>query len=176
MDLYIRRALEADANRITEIYNWYVLNTIITFETASVSPNEMTERIQERIDNYDWLVGEVNHRIVGYAYYGSFRPRAAYGHTVESTVYLSQESIGNGFGRRIYSALIQSATEKGFREVVGVIALPNPASIALHQALGFREAGVLRGVGHKFGKYVDVALWQRSSDCRLKCPLHFSSR
>ena len=164
MDLHVRRALAADADRITEIYNWYVLNTIITFETAAVSPNEMTQRIQEKLDKYDWLVGEVNQGIAGYAYYGSFRPRAAYGHTVESTVYLSQDNTGNGFGRRIYSALIQSATDKGFRELIGVIALPNPASIALHRTLGFREAGVLRGVGHKFDKYVDVALWQRSSN------------
>jgi len=163
MDLHIRRASEADADRIAGIYNWYVLNTIITFETAGVSPNEMRQRIHEKLMQFDWVVGESNHQIVGYAYYGSFRPRAAYGHTVESTVYLAQESTGKGFGKRLYSALIESATKKGFRELIGVIALPNPASLALHQALGFREAGLLRGVGHKFGEYVDVALWQRST-------------
>jgi L-amino acid N-acyltransferase YncA len=163
MDLHIRRALETDAAQVAEIYNWYVLNTIITFETAPVSVEEMRERIHEKLVRYDWLVGEANHQIVGYAYYGSFRPRAAYGHTVESTVYLSRKNTGKGFGKRLYSALIESAMKKEFREVIGVIALPNPASIALHQALGFHEAGVLRGVGHKFGKYVDVGLWQRSS-------------
>jgi L-amino acid N-acyltransferase YncA len=164
MDLYIRRASEADADRIAEIYNWYVLNTVITFETSAVSPQEMRERIREKLTQFDWVVGEFNHQIVGYAYYGSFRHRAAYSHTVESTVYLARESTGKGFGKRLYSALIESASKKGFREVIGVIALPNPASLALHQALGFREAGFLRGVGHKFGEYVDVALWQRSLD------------
>lgn len=162
MNLRIRLASEADAERIGEIYNWYVSNTIITFETAEVSPAEMKRRIHEKLNRYDWIVGEFRRRIVGYAYYGPFRPRAAYGHTVESTVYLSRDSTGKGLGRQIYSALIQSAADRGFREVIGVIALPNPASIALHQALGFREAGTLRAVGHKFNKYVDVSLWQRS--------------
>jgi L-amino acid N-acyltransferase YncA len=161
-DLSIRRASESDAERISEIYNWYVLNTIITFETVAVSTREMEQRIKEKVANYDWIVGELNDQIVGYAYYGSFRPRAAYGHTVESTVYLSQSSIGKGFGKSLYSALIRSANENGYRELIGVIALPNPASLALHMTLGFREIGILRGVGQKFGQYVDVALWQRS--------------
>jgi L-amino acid N-acyltransferase YncA len=113
----------------------------------------MQERIQEKLRKYDWLVGEVNQEIVGYAYYGSFRPRAAYGHTVESTIYLSQASIGKGFGKPLY---------RNYRELIGGIALPNPQSLALHRKLGFVEVGVLKNVGHKFGKYIDVAFWQMS--------------
>ena len=161
-DLSIRRASEDDAQKISEIYNWYVLNSTITFETAKVSLSEMKQRIREELMTYDWIVAELNQCVVGYAYYGSFRSRAAYCHTLESTVYLSPDSVGKGFGRVLYSALIRSADERGFRELIGVIALPNPASVGLHLSLGFREVGVLHRVGHKFERYVDVALWQRS--------------
>ena len=161
-ELAIRRASKEDAQSVSEIYNWYVLNSTVSFETAAVEISEMKRRIMEKLASHDWLVAEVNQQVVGYAYYGSFRPRAAYGHTVESTIYLSPNSAGKGFGRTLYSALVRSARERGFRELVGVIALPNPASVALHSALGFREVGVVYAVRRKFGKYVDVALWQRS--------------
>ena len=160
--MQIRRATVGDAERIAEIYNWYILNTIITFETDVVSLQEMTKRIQEKTIKHDWLVGEVNQEVIGYAYYGPFRTRAAYNHTVESTIYLSQESMGKGFGRTLYAKLIESVKGHGFREVIGVIALPNPQSIALHRAMGFAEVGVLKRVGHKFGRYIDDGLWQLS--------------
>jgi L-amino acid N-acyltransferase YncA len=161
-DVIIRRATEDDAARLREIYNWYVVNTFITFETEIVQADEMRQRIREKLESYEWIVGELNREIAGYAYYGPFRARGAYFRTIESTIYLSQDSKGKGIGKKLYSALIDSASKKGFREVIGVIALPNPASIALHAGLGFHEAGVLRRVGHKFGTYHDVALWQRS--------------
>jgi L-amino acid N-acyltransferase YncA len=104
----------------------------------------------------------VNQQVIGYAYYGSFRTRVAYHHTVESTIYLSPESAGKGFGRSLYAKLIESVRDHGFREVIGVIALPNPQSIALHRKMGFAEAGVLKTVGHKFKKCIDVGLWQLS--------------
>lgn len=160
--MQIRRALETDAARIAEIYNWYVLNTIITFETTAVAADEMEQRMQEKLAHYDWIVGKSGEQIVGYAYYGAFRARAAYRQTVESTVYLSPEAVGRGFGKSLYTALVESARQHGVREMIGVIALPNPASMALHQKLDFREVGVLRGVGYKFDRYVDVGLWQRS--------------
>lgn len=154
--------METDAERIAEIYNWYVLHTVVTFETTAVTPTEMQQRIREKLADYDWIVGEREEQIIGYAYYGAFRARAAYRQTVESTVYLSPEAIGKGFGKSLYAALLESATRRDVREVIGVIALPNPASIALHRTLGFDEVGVLRGVGCKFGQYIDVGLWQRS--------------
>jgi L-amino acid N-acyltransferase YncA len=160
--MYLRQATARDAERIAEIYNWYVLNTIITFETDVVSPQEMTKRVQEKIIEHDWLVGEANQEVIGYAYYGPFRPRAAYHDTVESTIYLSQESVGKGFGRALYAKLIESIRGRGFREVIGVVALPNPQSIALHKAMGFAEVGVLKRVGYKFERYIDVGLWQLS--------------
>ena len=160
--MHIRRATAGDAARIAEIYNWYILNTIITFETEVISPQEMTHRIQDKLPTHDWLVGEVDQGLIGYAYYEPFRSRAAYQHTVESTIYLAQESVGHGFGKALYPQLLESIRSHGFREVVGVIALPNPQSIALHSKVGFTEIGILKNVGYKFGQYIDVALWQMS--------------
>lgn len=157
----IRQATPADAAGICAIYNEHVANTIVSFETEPVSASEMEARIQEKLLHHDWLVG-VHEHIVGYAYYGPFRARAAYRHTVEATIYLDEAVQGQGFGGRLYGALIASARAKGYREIVGVIALPNPASIALHQKLGFEAVGVLKNVGHKFDAYVDVGLWQRA--------------
>jgi len=157
----IRRAEPCDAEIISEIYNWYILNTTATFETEAIDRLAMRRRILETLTTHDWLVAEIAGRIVGYAYYGVFRSRPAYAHTAESTIYLSEGSIGKGLGTRLYSALIHSAAEKGFRELIGVIALPNAASVRLHAKLEFREAGRLQAVGRKFGSYIDVGLWQR---------------
>ncbi len=158
----IRQIQDEDIKRITELYNWYILNTTVTFETEVINPLAMKERVQEKVEKYDWLVGELEQKVIGYAYYGSFRSRPAYNHTVELTIYLAQESIGKGFGKLLYSELIQSAEERGFRELIGVIALPNPGSTVLHQKLGFQEIGVLKRVGHKFDRYIDVGIWQKS--------------
>jgi L-amino acid N-acyltransferase YncA len=160
--MHIRQATPGDATHIAGIYNWYILNTIITFETDTVSPQEMMKRIQKTVIDHDWLVGEVNREVIGYAYYGPFRSRAAYHHTVEPTVYLAPQSMGQGFGKALYAQLLESIKSRGFREVVGVIALPNPQSIGLHTAMGFEEMGVLKKVGYKFERFIDVGLWQLS--------------
>lgn len=159
--MQIRRATAEDAARIAEIYNWYILNTTITFEPDLVSPQEITKRIQEKLLHYDWLVGEENQEVIGYAYYGSFRGRVAYNHTVESTIDLTPESRGKGFGKILYGTFLESVKGHGC-EVIGVIALPNPQSIALPRALGFAEVGVLKKVGYKFQSYIDVGVWQLS--------------
>jgi phosphinothricin acetyltransferase len=122
----------------------------------------MQKHIRGHLEQYDWLVGEIDGTIIGYAYYGAFRPRAAYNHTVEVTVYLEQESIGKGFGRALYEKPLESARSPGYRELLGFIALPDQGSVALQRKLGFEEVGVLKNAGHKFGEYLDVALWQKS--------------
>ena len=145
---------------VATIYNYYVLNTASTFETAQVDAATMAVRIREKLERHDWLVGDVDGRIVAYAYYGSFRSRPAYGHTVESTVYVDHREGGKGYGKLLYAELMGSAAAKGFRQAVGFISLPNAASVALHRSLGFEQAGFLRGVGYKFDRYVDVAIYQ----------------
>jgi len=158
----IRPATITDASAITEIYNWYVSNTIISFELEPVSIEEMAARIQDKLEHYEWLVGEINNKIIGYAYYGAFRPREAYHHTVESTIYIAQKWAGQGYGKTLYKRLIKSAKNQGFREMIGIIALPNPDSITLHEKLGFKRVGVNKDVGRKFGRYIDVGIWQLS--------------
>jgi L-amino acid N-acyltransferase YncA len=158
----IRGAAIDDARAIVDIYNWYVDNTTITFETEAVTVEAMRNRIGEKLSTHDWLVGEENGEIVGYAYYGSFRPRAAYRHTVESTIYLSHEAKGKGYGKLLYAQLLESALSHGFREVIGVIALPNPESVRLHERMGFLKVGILQNIGFKFGTYIDVGMWQKS--------------
>src|SRR5262245_4928073 len=104
----IRRAEPCDAQAFCEIYNWYISNTIVTFETEAIDPSEMRHRILEKLTLHDWLVAEASGRIIGYAYYGIFRPRPAYAQTVESTIYLSEGAGGKGIGTVLYSALVQS--------------------------------------------------------------------
>jgi L-amino acid N-acyltransferase YncA len=158
----IRQIKDDDIVKITAIYNWYILNTAITFEIEAISPLTMQQRVHEKLENHDWLVGESDQEIVGYAYYGAFHARAAYNHTVEATIYLAQEQTGKGYGKSLYGALMQSAKDHGFREAIGVIALPNSGSTTLHQKLGFSEVGVLKNVGYKFDRYIDVGIWQKS--------------
>src|SRR5215467_10148335 len=95
----IRRAEPCDAQIISEIYNWYILKTTVTFETEAIDQLEMRRRILEKLTTHDWLVADVRGRIVGYAYYGVFRPRPGYAHTVESTIYLSEEVSGRHWVR-----------------------------------------------------------------------------
>jgi L-amino acid N-acyltransferase YncA len=161
--LKIRRALVSDATAIADIYNWYIRNTTASFESASVSVPEMRRRILDKLSHYDWLIAESDRKVAGYAYYGSFRPRAAYYRTVETSIYLAQGSVGRGWGTELYAALIESAAKKQYLQMVAVIALPNPACLALHERLGFEQAGILRGVGFKFGAFHDIALWQRAT-------------
>lgn len=158
----IRKVKDDDIEKITEIYNWYILNTIITFEIEAISPLEMRNRVQDKVEKYSWLVAELDQEIIGYAYYGAFHPRAAYSHTVESTIYLAQENTRKGFGKALYRELLKSAKAQGLRELIGLIALPNQGSTGLHQKLGFEEIGVLRKVGYKFDRYIDVGIWQKS--------------
>jgi L-amino acid N-acyltransferase YncA len=160
--LKVRQAGLPDAARLLEIYNHYVLNTSITFETTAVSLDEMQNRLRERLSGFNFLVGEADGRLIGYTYYSTFRVRAAYHQTVESTIILDKDCRGQGYGTQLYRALLGSAANQGFHEMIAVIALPNPESLYLHRKMGFREAGVLHNVGYKFGRYLDTAYWQKS--------------
>jgi L-amino acid N-acyltransferase YncA len=105
---------------------------------------------------------------------GNVRPRPAYSHTVEATIYLAQDQTGKGFGKALYSELIHSAKAQNFREIMGVIALPNAGSVTLHQSCRFEEAGVLKKAGYKFEKYIDVGIWQLSLYYQKARYLHHS--
>jgi L-amino acid N-acyltransferase YncA len=157
----IRLATTADAESISSIYNLYVRESVATFETEEVTPTEMQIRISNTIKKYPWLVFEEDKKIIGFAYASSWRVRAAYFNSVESTVYLHPDKTGKGTGKKLYTCLFELLKEKNIHVVIGGIALPNDASVALHEKLGFTKVAHFKEVGLKFGRWVDVAYWQK---------------
>jgi phosphinothricin acetyltransferase len=158
-DGVIRAAVPADLPSVTEIYNHYIANSIATFEETPVSGSEMGLRHARLSASHPWLVACVHGRVVGYAYAAPWKSRSAYRYSVESTVYLAPDQLGLGHGRRLYEALIADLRPRDFHSVIGGISLPNEASVALHERVGFRAAGVLREVGRKFDRWIDVGYW-----------------
>lgn len=157
----IRPAERADALAVAAIYNHYVATTCITFETEPVSPEGMADRITEANDTrLPWLVAEEGDAIVGYAYASKWKGRCAYRYSAESTVYLDQAYTGCGRGKALYVALIDALRARGLQTVIGGIALPNDASIALHEGLGFEKVAHFRRVGFKQERWIDVGYWQ----------------
>jgi L-amino acid N-acyltransferase YncA len=159
--LQLRRAGTEDATRIAAIYNHYVADTVITFELDPVPVEEMAARIDEiNAQGLPWLVAESDNAVVGYAYASRWRTRAAYRHSVEASIYLAPDAVGRGIGRALYAGLIAELRGLDVHAVIGGAALPNPASVALHAALGFEQVAHFRETGYKFGQWVDVAYWQ----------------
>lgn len=161
-NLSIRRVSLPDAAAIVQIYNHFINETVVTFEEVPVSKMEMERRILEVFERgLPWTVWQ-NERaeILGYAYANRFRERVAYRFTVETTVYLDPNAIGQGIGYALYSDLIQRLKELKLHLAVGGIALPNEASVKLHERLGFEQVGIFSEVGFKFDRWVDVGFWQ----------------
>ncbi len=156
----IRDATPGDAAAIAAIYNHYIENTTITFEEETVPAAVMAERIAQVTGTHPWLVDEDGGAVRGYAYASAWRARASYRHSVESTIYLAQSRTGRGVGGALYRELLARLRAADFHTVVGVIALPNPASVALHETLGFRKVGQLEQIGRKFETWLDVGYWQ----------------
>jgi L-amino acid N-acyltransferase YncA len=157
----IREATVDDAQAICGIYNYYVLNTIITFEEIPVLQTEMEQRIASISKNYPWLVYVEKNEVVAYAYATQWKARSAYNRTVETGIYVKQGFTRKGIGSQLYSSLVKILKEKQFHAVLGGIALPNTHSIALHEKLGFEITGQLKEVGYKFGKWIDVGYWEK---------------
>ena len=157
----IRPVQLTDAPAIARLYNDYIVNTTISFETERVSAEEIATRIRKVTSFHTWLVYEGDSRVVGYAYSSAFRERRAYRGTVESTIYLEPSAIGRGIGRVLYQALLDAAAAQGYREALGVIALPNDPSIRLHERQGFVKVAHLSAIGSKFGRWIDVGIWQK---------------
>lgn len=158
----IRGATLADAPAFCAIYNPYIAETVISFEEEPVAVETMQSRIAEVTSGHPWLVAEREGRVVGYAYATAWRTRTAYRHSVESTVYLDASCVGWGVGTALYRELIERLRSAGIRQVMGGGALPNEASVALHERLGFRKVAHFEAVGWKFGQWIDVGYWQRS--------------
>lgn len=162
----VRDATPSDASSICEIYNHYVLHTHSTFEMDPISEQEMAKRVSH-VQNelkLPWLIFEMKDQIMGYAYATQWKPRKAYARTVESTVYLSPDSFGKGIGSIIYRELLDQLVALDYHSILGGIALPNDASIGLHEKLGFVKVGQLKEVGFKMNRWVDVGYWEYRVD------------
>ena len=160
----IRPARPEDAAAIAAIYAPYVLSGTVSFETEAPDARAIRARIAASNGLYPWLVatsgdGE-DAGVVAYAYATRFRDRPAYRYVVETSIYVSGSVQGNGVGRLLYEALIDTLRAQGFTQAIGVISLPNDGSITLHEAVGFRRAGVYREIGFKQGRWIDVGFWQ----------------
>ena len=167
----IRSATTDDAPAILGIYDHYVRETVITFETEPPSVDEMRRRIETVSADYPYFVWEENGEVLGYAYASQWHARAAYGRTVESSVYVRSDRGGRGIGTDLYGRLLQELRDRDFHAVVACIALPNEPSRRLHERFGFRESGRLAEVGRKFDRWIDVGYWtltleEASSSCR----------
>jgi L-amino acid N-acyltransferase YncA len=158
----IRPAANEDLGRIAAIYGHYVEHTYTTFEIDPPTAEQWSLKWEvAKEHNQPWLVSERGGELQGYAAAVTFNPRPAYRFTVETSIYLKHEVVGQGLGRRLYECLLAEAARRAFHLAVAGIALPNERSVALHESLSFRRVGVFREVGYKLGDWRDVGWWQR---------------
>lgn len=165
MPVSIRSASPDDLPALTAIYNYYIVNTTVTFDLEPFEP-------ADRRPWFDAHQASGRHRllvaagddgaVLGYATSSRWRPKAAYDTTVESSVYCRSDVVGRGIGRELYAALFAAIAAEDVHRIVAGISQPNPASVKLHERLGFRQVGVFSNVGRKFGRYWDVAWFERS--------------
>ncbi|MEM9303904.1 MAG: N-acetyltransferase family protein [Pseudomonadota bacterium] len=157
----VRPALPDDAAAIAEIYNRYVLESTATFELETVGGDAIAARMAASPAGLGWLVvADPAGGVIGYASVAPWKPRGAYRQTVETSVYLHADAQGRGVAKAVYARLLDEVWSQGYHAALAGIALPNAPSVGLHERLGFLPAGVLREVGFKFGRWIDVGYWQ----------------
>jgi phosphinothricin acetyltransferase len=157
----IRPALAFDAVQVAAIYNYFIQNSHATFETEVLDGTEVLRRMEEgRAAGYPFLACMDNDEIVGYAYGRRFRPRFAYLHSIEISVYVKHGRQGGGVGALLYQHLLAEIRRGDFHAVIGGISLPNVASVRLHEKFGFQKVAHFREVGRKFDRWIDVGYWQ----------------
>jgi L-amino acid N-acyltransferase YncA len=157
----IRLASSSDASGILAIYEPIVRETAISFELEPPTLVEMQARIEAVGAIFPWLVADSNDSILGYAYASHHRERPAYQWSVDVSVYVAEPARGRGVARALYEQLLSLLVELGYYAAYAGIALPNDASVALHESMGFKPIGVYRNVGYKLGRWRDVGWWQR---------------
>ena len=156
----IRKATLADTSALLEIYNYYVMHTTVTFDEVALSLNAFIEKLELILKDYPCIVFEDNNEILGFAYGSKFRPKPAYNYTVESTVYVKNGAHGKQIGSKLYTELIEQLKQRNFKSVLGVLTIPNPASVKLHEKFGFTQVAHLKEVGFKFDAWLDVGIFQ----------------
>jgi L-amino acid N-acyltransferase YncA len=157
----VREVSDHDADALAAIYNHYVRETIVTFEEEPITAGTMRTRMRAVADaRLPWLVLDVAGSVAGYAYASKWRERVGYRFSVESTVYLRHDVGGRGYGTVLYEALLPALAARNVHAVMGGIALPNAASVALHEKIGMQKVAHFSEVGFKFGRWLDVGYWQ----------------
>lgn len=166
LPVIVRDATEADMAQVQAIYSYYVTRTAASFEEEPPEVEEMIRRRALALERgMPYLVAEDDGEVVGYTYAGPWRPRSAYRYTLEDSIYVAPFVQRRGVGKALLGSLIERCTEMGYRRMIAVIGdSANQSSIALHRSMGFRQEGVLRGVGLKFGRWVDVVMMHRVLD------------
>src|SRR6266498_433645 len=156
----IRIATAADASAILKIYAPYIENTSYTFETEIPVIDSFQERIMSYLQNWPWLVCEIEGIVAGYAYAARHRERVAYQWSIESSLYVHDDYQGTGVATALYTALIEILKLQGFRNLYAVINLPNDKSVVFHEKMGFEYFATYKNVGYKIGKWKNVGWWQ----------------
>jgi L-amino acid N-acyltransferase YncA len=157
----IRLAVPADLDGITGIYNQAIEKTVATFDTEPKTIEEQRLWFEQHDSQYPIIVAELEGRVVGWASLSRWSDRCAYSRTAEISLYVSEELQGKGIGRRLMEAVMKEGEEAGLRTVIARIAEGNPVSISLHESAGFEHIGVMKKVGEKFGRMLDVHLMQK---------------
>jgi L-amino acid N-acyltransferase YncA len=160
-EITIRPAVSQDARVLSAIYAPYVEQTAVSFEETPPTPEEFERRIEKSRTRWQWLVAEIDGAVVGYAYGTQHRERPAYRWSVEVSAYVDANYHRRGVGRALYEGLFIDLADRGFCNAFAGVTLPNEASVALHTRMGFTPIGVFRAIGWKFGRWHDVAWFQR---------------
>jgi phosphinothricin acetyltransferase len=157
----IRDVVLQDSAQICAIYNYYVLNTNISFEEEQIAVEEMARRIDVVAQHYPWIVLERDDVVLGYAYASRWKDRSAYRFVAETTVYVDREHLREGAGTVLMQALLSRLAALDLHSLMAVIALPNEKSVAIHEKFGFKKAAHFTEVGFKRGTWIDVGYWQK---------------
>jgi len=156
----IRNVRIEDAKDIVDIYNYYILNTNITFEIDSLDVEEMEKRIVDKTKSNPWIVYEEDNKIVGYAYVGEWKSRVAYRFAKEISIYLDNNARGQGVGTKLMRRLLEECKNQDIHTLISIITMPNDISMSIHKRFGFEKAGYFKEVGFKGGKWLDVVYLQ----------------
>ncbi len=157
----IRKATLDDARDICNIYNYYIENTVITFEITPVSETEMRQRIHEIFESgYLFFVGETEGKIVGYYYTHQWHSRRAYDTTAEESIYLDKDEVGKGYGTKMFRHLLKHIDRNKIHVLIAGICIPNESSVQLHEKFGFKQVSNMKEIGRKFNQWQDVGHWQ----------------
>ena len=162
-DLVIRPYRPDDIPAVTRIYGHYVRETVITFETAEPDEVEMSTRFSTIAGKgHPLLIGEMDGKVIGYAYASTYRPREAYRFTCEDSIYLAPDVVGRGIGGQMLGRLIEESSKAGLKQMLAVITAERENSVRLHAKHGFRMIGRYEALGYKFDRWLDIVHMQRA--------------